>query len=183
MFIHLNDLQLQKVAFDQAFAPGVIDLGPEVTQTAPLEAKGRAELVEESRGHKQVVADIRLIGSYTTRVESPCARCLEPVSRDLNGSFDLLYRPLGVDGGREEVSISEADTEIGYYSGDGLLLEDVLKEQVLLAVPLRLLCREDCQGLCAQCGQNRNTDACHCPREKTDERWSALAGLKDKLKK
>ena len=183
MFIHLNDLELQKVDFKQAFEPGVIDLGPEVEQTLPLQAKGRAELVAESRGHKQVVADIRLVGEYSTRVESPCARCLEPVSHDLKGDFDLLYRPQGVDGGREEVSISEADTEIGYYSGDGLLLEDVLKEQVLLAIPLRALCREDCRGLCPKCGLNRNAEACSCPSEKTDERWTALAGLKDKLKK
>ncbi len=64
------------------------------------------------------------------------------------GRFDLIYRPLGVDRRADEVSISEAETEIGYYQGEGLLLEDALREQVLLATPVRALCREDCKGLC-----------------------------------
>ncbi len=75
-----------------------------------------------------------MVGSFSTEVEKPCARCLEPVHNAVSEKFDLLYRPLGVDAGRDEISITQAETEIGYYQGDGLLLEDVLKEQILLAL-------------------------------------------------
>ena len=62
-----------------------------------------------------------------------------------SASFDLLYRPLGTDSGREELSVTDAEAEIGYYQGEGLLLEDALREQVLLALPLKTICREDCK--------------------------------------
>jgi uncharacterized protein len=56
----------------------------------------------------------------------------------------------------------------------------VLREQVLLAVPLKVICRQDCKGLCPQCGKNLNTESCSCA-EPTDERWSALKELREKL--
>jgi len=99
-----------------------------------------------------------------------------------SGDDDLLYRPASTITREEEVSINEADTEIGYYQGEGLLLEDVLKEQILLAVPIRVLCSEDCLGLCPQCGQNRNVSPCNCVEKITDPRWAALAEIKEKLK-
>ncbi len=102
--------------------------------------------------------------------------------QDLSSEFDLLYRPASTIKREEEVAINEADTEIGYYQGEGLLLEDVLKEQILLAVPIRVLCSEDCQGLCPQCGQNRNVSPCNCAEKITDPRWAALAEIKEKLK-
>jgi uncharacterized protein len=92
-----------------------------------------------------------------------------------------LYRPQGVDRVADEVAISEADTEIGYYQGEGVLLEDALREQVLLATPLKMLCREDCQGLCPQCGRNRNTEPCDCEQHPSDPRWAALNEIKKKL--
>lgn len=182
MFIHLQDLEVRKLEFQQEFGPGAIDLGTEVTQQTPLRASGSAELIEEDRGHKNVVRDIRVVGRLSTRVELRCARCLEPVSSDIESTFDLLYRPLGVDARKDEVSISEAETEIGYYKGEGLLLEDVLAEQLLLAAPVKMLCREDCKGLCPHCGRNRNKENCQCAEEHPDPRWEALKGLREKLK-
>jgi uncharacterized protein len=182
MFIRIQDLEVQKLEFQREFGPGAIDLGAEVTQKTPLVTSGRAELIEEDHGRKQVIRDIRVVGRLSTRVEVRCARCLEPVTSNLDNAFDLLYRPLGADKGRDEVSISEAETEIGYYQGDGLLLEDVLREQVLLATPVRMLCREDCKGICPSCGRNRNKEECQCAVEQADARWEALKDLREKLK-
>src|SRR5947199_407510 len=64
---------------------------------------------------------------------------------------------------------------------EGLMLEDVLREQVLLSVPLKALCREDCKGLCPTCGKNRNTEPCSCPPALGDPRWSALRDIREKL--
>ena len=182
MFIRLQDLEAEKLEFQQEFRPGAIDLGTEVRQQTPMQASGRAELIKEDHGRKGVIRDIRVVGRLSTRVEVRCARCLEPVESLIESQFDLLYRPLGADAGREEVSISEAETEIGYYQGEGLLLEDVLREQLLLATPVRTLCREDCRGLCPRCGRNRNQETCQCAEEPRDPRWQALKGLREKLK-
>jgi uncharacterized protein len=74
-----------------------------------------------------------------------------------------------------EHAITEDETEIGYYEISGLLLEDAVREQVLLALPGRTLCRQDCQGLCPQCGANRNRTNCGCVQPVVDSRWKALA--------
>ncbi len=65
----------------------------------------------------------------------PCARCLDPVAQRLEEHFDLLFRPTGVDADAAEHAISTSDTEIGYYEGGRLAVEDVLREQVLLSLP------------------------------------------------
>ena len=95
--------------------------------------------------------------------------------------FDLLYRPQGTDAGKEEMSVTAAEAEIGYYRGEGLLLEDVLREQVLLALPLKAICRDDCRGLCPHCGRNLNHEQCTCAEPIEDPRWSALKDLREKL--
>jgi uncharacterized protein len=182
MFISVRELELHEVEFSQEFRPQVIDFGPDIRLQTPLRASGRAQLIEERRGRKSAVEDIRLIGDYSTRIEVRCARCLEPVSRDLASQFDLLYRPLGVDAGPDERAVQPAETEIGYYQGEGLLLEDVLREQVLLAVPIKLICSEQCRGMCPRCGQNLNVEQCACAEPLASDRWAALKDIREKLK-
>lgn len=181
MFISIHELELHEVSFHEEIPPAVIDLGPDIHQKSPLRTSGRATLVEENRGKKQKVEDIRLQGDLATRLELRCARCLEPVTRDVSGVFDVLYRPLGVDAGQNDRSIGDAEAEIGYYTGEGVLLEDVLREQVLLTLPMRTVCREECKGLCPHCGRNLNQGQCQCAATAPDDRWSALKEIRDKL--
>jgi uncharacterized protein len=159
----------------------VIDFGPETRQIGELTSEGRAQLVREQHGKRQLINDIRVAGDLRTRVELSCARCLELITQDISRKFDLLYRPQGSDAGKEEMSVTAAEAEVGYYQGEGLLLEDVLREQVLLAVPLKAICREDCRGLCPQCGQNLNQGQCACAEPLEDPRWAALKDIREKL--
>ncbi len=181
MFIEIQDLETQPVEFRLEYGPGAIDLGPDFRQLSPLRAEGRADLVEEHHGKHKVIQDIRLKGNLDTSLEAACARCLEPVEFKLSRDFDLLYRPLGSDAGRDELSVTDAEAEIGYYQGEGLLLEDALREQVLLAVPLKMLCRDDCKSLCPHCGKNLNESTCSCETTIPDPRWSGLKEIRDKL--
>ena len=181
MFIEIRELELHPVEFQKEFSPGVIDFGADLRQRTPLRSSGRAQLVEEHHGKRQVIKDIRLNGRVITSIELACARCLEPVVQDVDRTFDLLYRPLGSDAGKEEMSVTAVDAEIGYYQGNGLELDDALREQVILALPLRALCREDCRGLCPQCGTNLNAEQCSCGESLQDPRWEALKDLRDKL--
>lgn len=181
MLFEVRELELHPVDFAEEFGPGVIDFGPDIEQGAPLKTDGRAQLVQEHHGKHQILKDIRLSGQLATSLELACARCLEPVTQEIAREFDLLYRPLGSDAGKEEVSVTAAEADIGYYRGEGLLLEDVLREQVLLAMPLKVVCRENCKGLCPHCGTNLNFEQCSCSEPIEDPRWSALKGIREKL--
>jgi uncharacterized protein len=181
MFFDIQDLALHPIDFKEELQPGALDLGEDIQQRAPLKTAGRAELVEEHHGKHQIIKDIRLRGDLATSVELACARCLDPVQQDVERSFELLYRPVGVDAGRDELSVTDAEAEIGYYQGQGILLEDVLREQVLLALPLKITCREDCKGLCPQCGVNLNQQQCSCETTLPDPRWSALQEIRGRL--
>ncbi|ACO32853.1 MULTISPECIES: DUF177 domain-containing protein [Acidobacterium] len=178
----LQELQKESIVFDESLAPGQIDFGIELTQHGSLRAKGQADLIEEHRGPKDIVSDIRVRAEYSGRFAILCARCLEPVEYPVSGHFDLIFRPIGVEDGPTEHSIGDSETEIGYYQNDGLLLEDVLREQVILSLPAKTLCREDCKGLCPRCGQNLNSGSCSCDTVPSDPRWTALSDLRSRLK-
>jgi uncharacterized protein len=183
MQIQLKDLELQPIEFDREFPSDSIKLGNDVRLVAPLQATGRAEMIEENHGGKKVVRDIRVSGKFSATIEADCARCLDRVQRTVNGDFDVLQRPQAENQGADEHEISEGETEIGFYEGDSIALEDVLKEQVLLAMPAKTLCQEECKGLCPHCGRNRNKEECQCETEFHDPRWAALGDLRKKLQK
>jgi uncharacterized protein len=181
MFFEIKDLELHPVEFAEKFEPGVIDLGADYRQITPIESSGRADLVEEHHGKHKIIQDIRVQGRLATRLEMACARCLEPITQDVKRDFDLLYRPQGADAGRDEMSVTDAEAEISYYEGEGLPLEDVVREQVLLAAPLKVTCREDCKGLCPHCGKNLNEGDCSCTVQEEEPRWAALKEIRNKL--
>ena len=177
-YVIITPLQLEKdpLLFDAAIPAGVLDYAPDVTQVGPLPVTGRADLIVEHRGHREQVADIRLRAAYHGDFELLCARCVEPVPTPLAGNFDLIFRPQAADADPGERAITPDETEIGYYEESGLSLEDVVREQVLLSLPSRTLCKEDCKGLCPRCGQNLNLATCNC-NATSDPRWNALANL------
>lgn len=189
MLITVLDLEREPLHFDLSLPAGAIDYGDEATQVSPLAVNGSAELLREHRGPKEVVPDIRTRAHWSGDFEVPCARCLDPVRHSLAGDFDLLFRPQGVDAPTPDArgdassdrSLTAPETEIGYYQEGGLVLEDVLREQVLLTLPVRTLCRPDCKGLCPRCGRNLNAEPCSCEAPAPDERWSALSDLRSRL--
>ena len=181
MFLDVKELELHPLDFAEEFQPGAIEPGGEVRQRTPLKTAGRAEVVEEHHGKHKIIKDIRLRGRLQAGLELQCARCLEPVPQEISRDFELLYRPRGADAGRDELSVTDAEAEIGYYEGEGILLEDVLHEQVLLALPLKITCRDDCKGLCPHCGKNLNQEQCSCAAPAEDPRWAALREIRGRL--
>src|ERR1700744_4671713 len=147
MEFKVSELEREPVDFDLDLPPGAVDFGEEAEQAGPLATAGRAEVIHEHRGPRDIVADIRLKGRFSGKVRVPCARCVEPVEIPLAAEFDLIFRPAGADSDSGERSITAPETEIGYYQKDSLALEDVLREQVLLSLPVRTLCKPACQGL------------------------------------
>ena len=170
MFLGVKELALHKLRLHQSYAPGAVDYHTrDFRQTDPLEVRATAEMVD---------SQIRISGELHTRVEMACARCLEPVIEEVSRDFDLYYRPMRSISREEEVRLKLDDTEIAFFEGDGLFLTDVLAEQVLLAIPMKIICRSDCKGLCPHCGANLNSDECRCESHPGDSRMAPLARLK-----
>ena len=105
--------------------------------------------------------------------------CRSETARTLSGSAAIFETPSAT-ADDEEAELDEADLETDYYPGEGLDLRPLLAEQVLLDLPMKPLCGEDCRGLCAQCGANRNLEDCDC-EPPPDPRLAALGELRDRL--
>jgi len=181
MLITPAQLVDEPLPLDESLPAGAIDYAPDIQQVGTLKVTGQAELLLEHRHDERrslgVVQDIRLRAHAEGHFTQLCARCLEPVAVPLTTSFDLIFRPVAADADARERSISEDETEIGYYEESGLLLEDAVREQVLLTLPSRSLCQADCKGLCPHCGVDRNRVHCECVEKPVDPRLAVLAGL------
>jgi uncharacterized protein len=171
MFLSLKEMERGRVVFRETYPPGAIEFfDPQPRQAGELVVEGIAELSPALLG-------ISVRGRLQVMMEAECDRCLEPVSLPIETGFELTYLPASVLRDDEDVGIEEAEAEVGFYQGDGLDLADVLREQVLLALPMQRLCVEDCRGICPVCGQNRNRVACGCREELHDDRWARLRDL------
>ncbi len=166
MRITQEELELHRIVVSKTYASGALDYhGAEFRQVAPLEVAAVAELVG---------SEIRIRGHLGTRLEAVCDRCLGPVILPVERDFDLFYRPMQTIAREEEVEIPTDELDVGFYSGDGIELADVMTEQVILSVPMKLICRAECRGLCPTCGINRNVASCHCPPPQEESPFASL---------
>ena len=105
-----------------------------------------------------------------------CDRCLEEFQRDFTSQHTIVF----VQGGEPPEDLQQ-NQEIQYLPPDVNIVdlgEDV-RQYLVLSIPLKMLCKEECAGLCPICGNNRNTTPCSCTVEETDPRWAMLKGFKD----
>jgi len=116
-------------------------------------------------------------GKIDSVVETPCCRCLETVR--LPVTFDFRYTLMPVkESIRDNVELHTEDLDFGFYQGEVVDLSPLIYEQIMLQIPIKVLCSETCKGLCPQCGANLNAGTCDCPRDSGDERFAVLRNLK-----
>lgn len=119
----------------------------------------------------------RLVGTVKGDLELTCSRCLEPFGLPIDSAFDVRYFPAEDASASGEQEVGEGELETSYYEGSEIDLNALLREQFYLALPMKPLCEEQCQGLCPQCGTNLNDAACGCQTSWTDSRLAVLKGL------
>jgi uncharacterized protein len=114
----------------------------------------------------------RMDGRLAASGKLACSRCLEPVAWQVEDTFSVEYRrAMPRDA---EIELSDDELDVAFLDGDVLDLSEVAEEQLLLALPMRFVCDDQCAGLCPRCGANRNRDgACTCEPE-VDPRWDEL---------
>ena len=122
-----------------------------------------------------------LKGEVEARLNLKCGRCLKEFVFPLKAVFSLVFARMDDDTDeemQEEREMAAEEAGMIPFTGEELDLCEAVQEQVIMALPVRPLCREDCQGLCPVCGADRNEESCTCAENMVDPRWKALAGLK-----
>jgi uncharacterized protein len=174
-FVDLKDLVHEKISFEDSFEPGLIDFSADnVRQAGPLDWSAAAE---------RAGVEVRIHGSLKTTMELTCSRCLEPAKYEITKPFDLFFRQRDEQMFDEdaEVELSEEETKTAFFTGTQLAIGDILREQVLLALPMKALCKVDCKGLCPTCGTNLNSGSCNCPKEDFNPHMDTLLEIKRRL--
>lgn len=145
-------------------------LDPELIPVAPL--SGAVTLTRTSQG-------ILATGKLRTRLEVACHRCLEPYEVDVELDLEEEFHPTVMidDVPLDRIAKEDEDEALNIDDHHNLDLSEVIRQGLLLAVPMELVCRPDCLGLCPNCGGNRNLGECQCEQEPVDPRWSALQDL------
>jgi len=170
--IDVSKLEQEPLRFDEEFSVDPDRLDCEQV-TVPMRVRLEGE-VRPRGGIFNVSGNCRVQGSVA------CSRCLEPVPWEVDEDLSVDYRTPSVVPLDAELGLGADELDVAFLDGDKLDLAELAAEQILLALPMRVVCDESCAGLCPTCGANRNRDgACTCEPE-VDPRWHALAGLAGK---
>ena len=123
-----------------------------------------------SRAGTKYRVDGRLAGRLMIR----CDRCLEPFQRDIDAGFSFFLTIAPSLSGQSEIELLENDMSVELVTDSEIRLDDIVREQIYLSLPIKCLCREDCSGLCPLCGTNLNMKKCECLRETGHPGFSKL---------
>lgn len=171
MRIELDKLEDGKGRFAQEYRPEELDLIDErITLNGPVNVAGSVR-----RSGAEVVVNGRL----SSRVSVECDRCLKAVELPISAEFRLDYITGKDYESSPSAELTTDDLDVSVFDGETIDVDELVKEQILLAVPDRTLCREDCKGICSTCGADLNDGACNCEQIEIDPRWEALKKLKN----
>ncbi len=186
--IGVDGLDLERV-LSLEYLSGVLAGGPAPTGFSAVAPGGLKAHFEKVSRKFLLTATGRL------RVKAECKRCLGPAELELELQFSLSLarkaperpegeRPVarserrgqGSDGSTASFDLQSMEEE--FFEGREIDLGGIVREQILLALPMDALCREDCRGLCPVCGKDLNQAECGCERQPADPRWGALKNVK-----
>ena len=170
MIIDLASIGTSPKVIELTFDPADIDLeGESVVLTGQTTLGGETQRVA-SRAHVR--------GVIAADVSIDCIRCLEPLARHLDIPFDDIFVDASDEDTRTEAEIDAEALDESLVEDAKIDMADVVREQILLALPEQVFCKEDCKGLCPKCGANLNLIDCKCADDEIDPRWAALKSLK-----
>jgi uncharacterized protein len=170
MRIELEKLDGTNVRFAHVFEAGELSLDDgRAALKGPAEVSGRID----RDGPKA-----RIRGKLAAQVALDCDRCLQPVAIPIAVNFDLGYVPASEYEVEAVEELGSDDLPVAVFDGEAIDIDELVREQVILELPARVLCREDCKGLCPVCGIDKNLKDCECESHPVDPRWAALSDLR-----
>lgn len=144
-----------------------------IRMLSPLKAKLRID---------KVSSEILVNGSLSALVEMQCSRCLNNFTNKTDININVVYHPVEELKGEDRHEIKDDELDTGFYRDEQLDISELLKEQLILSLPMKPLCSESCRGICFRCGKNLNIDSCECRQEEPDPRLAKLKKLLDDRK-
>lgn len=172
MLVDLTTIKDAPMAFEFSLEPNEIGLESE-TATVKSATKVQANV-------KKGIAQTDVEGKVFTDLEIECSRCLQPTEHRFEIPFSAAFVTPENYTEAKEAELKGEDLDVSIFEGDRIDLKELVREQILLAVPIQVFCREDCKGLCRKCAGNRNLIDCNCEEKEVDPRWKALGELKIK---
>lgn len=170
MLLDLNKLHGGREHIERTFPPSAFDpQDPEYRVMAPVELSADVQKLDGDA--------VGVSGRVVARLELACGRCLEPFEVPVDAAFDLRYLPVAENTGDGEREVEEDDLTTAFYREGMLDLLELMREQFVLALPMKPLCSGECRGLCRECGTNLNQTACACESTWEDPRLSPLKSL------
>lgn len=170
MLLDLNKLHGQREHFERTFPPSAFE-----PQDSDYRVAAPVELVLDVTRHGGTA--FTLSGRASTRLQMDCSRCLEPFEVPVDAHFDLRYVPHSENAGQGEIEVGDDDLATAFYREGMVDLIDLLREQFMLALPMKPLCQEACKGFCPECGTNLNKTQCDCAPKWEDPRLAPLKSL------
>jgi uncharacterized protein len=168
MRIELVDLKDGKGEFAHVYQTEELDLGDERAKLCgPASVSGTI---------RQAGPEVFVTGNLQTCVQVDCDRCLKPIQLPVYSEFSLEYITGGDYESTRTAELTEELMSVSVFDGEAIDIDEIAKEQILLTVPSRSVCKEDCKGFCPTCGADKNAGECGCSETEIDPRW---AGLKD----
>ncbi|MDQ3375160.1 MAG: DUF177 domain-containing protein [Acidobacteriota bacterium] len=172
MIVDLVTIRDADISFDFILKPDEIDLDSD-------EAKLKHE-IKVKGSLKKGIAQTDVQGNIDARVEIECSRCLQTAEQSLEFPFNATFVTPEHYTDEKEAELKADDLDVSIIEDDKIDLKELVREQILLAIPVQVLCREDCRGLCQKCGASRNLIDCNCEEKEIDPRWQSLRELEIK---
>lgn len=174
MIIELNNLLTQTVRIVRS-VPMSGDRHPVegVTYARPVDLD-----VTITGGEQQ----LSLAGRFATHLMCACDRCLDLYEVELDETIETVFIPRSRMAKEVEVELEKKELNVASYV-DSIDIGQVIDEQVILALPMKRLCRDECAGLCSRCGKNLNYGPCGCTDDRVDDRLLVLQDIKERLLK
>lgn len=122
-------------------------------------------------------AEVLIKGYTSTEIELTCSRCLNNFKKEVNLDIAITYHPLSELKRDEVYELHDDEMEVDFYSGDEIDIDNLIEEEIILSIPMKPLCSEECKGLCPKCGVDLNIASCGCSDQVIDERFEILKKL------
>lgn len=127
-----------------------------------------------SRTDQKVIVE----GEFAVVAEVECDRCLRRLELPIGSNFQLEYVTAETYKSLETAELAQDDLALSIFDGEYIDVDDIVREQLLLAIPSHTVCGENCKGFCPVCGADRNVTDCNCNATEIDPRWSGLKDLR-----
>jgi len=170
MQIEVASLTASGKDFAHQYLPGELDLEDERIHLTDPQPNVRGRIKPDR-------TRVKVTGNLTAHLQLACDRCLQPVDSSIAAKFSREYATTTEYEAQHAVELSEADLNLSVFDGEVIDIDALVREELLLAAPDQVLCRQNCQGICPGCGVDRNVSKCNCETAEVDPRWAGLKEL------